>query len=236
MTFTHTHFPHRIILSLILCTAHISLGFSQSANDYVLVTHTADLHHGDTIVIVSTSCTHALGVEQNTNNRSAVAITLTDGRLSPNNDVQLIVLESYDRFWLLRVGTGKYLHAAGNGTNNWLRTTTAPEAYHSGAATIDITNGDAIIEFQCTEKSEFTKFLSFNPGSSFNAPLFSCYDGENSVYLFRKSRYTSTGIDAVHNEATQQKRMYDLQGRVIGDRRAMTRGVYIENGRLKIVR
>ena len=209
---------------------------AQSSDDYVIVGNHADLRVGDTLVIVSTSCTHALGVKQNTNNRAATPITLVNNRLTSNADVQQVILEPIDRFWLLRVGDGKYLHAAGGSSNNYLRTTDLAEARNSGICNIKISGGNAVIEFQRTQNSETTKYLSFNPGSAFNAPLFACYDGENTVYLFRKDRYTSTNITTIHTTQQHDGCVYDLMGRAYAEGTPLPKGVYIRRGKCFIVR
>ncbi|MBP3727127.1 MAG: hypothetical protein J6I60_07950 [Bacteroidaceae bacterium] len=209
---------------------------AQTADDYVVIGDQLDLHAGDTVIIVNPGCTYALGVEQNSNNRAAVPVTMVDGRLMPDNDVQRVVLEQWDRFWLLRVGEGLYLHAAGTAANNFLRTTATAEAQRSGICTISLEQGEAVVEFQRTEKSESTKFLAFNPGSSFNAPLFACYDGENVVYLFRKARYTSAGISTTTaRDGTVHLPVYDLQGRRYGTDKTLRRGIYLRGGKKMVV-
>ena len=57
-----------------------------------------ELYEGDTIFIVNTSCMHALGVEQYTNNRAVVSVALYNGRLQSVANVQEVVQFDYNHY------------------------------------------------------------------------------------------------------------------------------------------
>jgi hypothetical protein len=156
---------------------------------YELVTDASTLADGDEIVIAYVDEENnalAMSSTQNTNNRSAVAVTLNaDGTLSPSAETQIITLEfasQAEPLYLFNVGNG-YLYASSKSSNQ-LRTET--EADDNAKATIEISEGDATIIFQ----GENTRNdLRFNPNTSNNNPLFACY-GSTSTFahprIYRK--------------------------------------------------
>ena len=138
-------------------------------NVYALVTDASTLAAGDKILIayVKDNNAMALGTNQKTNNREAVAVTLnTDGTLTPSETTQVITLEKDGSNFLFNVGTG-YLYASSNSANQ-LKTQT--KASDDAKASISITNGEATILFQGTNTHNF---LRYNPNNG--TPLFACY-------------------------------------------------------------
>ena len=138
---------------------------------YELVEDASTLAAGDEVLIayVDDEVQLALGTTQNTNNRAAAVVTLNaDGTITPGSDVQVITLEQEDDNFLFNVGDG-YLYAAGS-DKNYLRT--EETADDNAKAAISITDGLATIIFQ---GSNTRNMLLYNPNTSNNSPLFSCY-------------------------------------------------------------
>ncbi len=139
---------------------------------FELVADASTLAAGDVIILVGTyevdevSQTYALGTNQKTNNRQAVAVTInsTDGTITPSSDVQQITLEEG---WYFNVGNG-YLYAASKSANH-LKTET--EADDNAKATISTDDdGNATIIFQGENTRNELRF-NYNTGD----PLFACY-------------------------------------------------------------
>lgn len=143
---------------------------------FELVADASTLAAGDVIILVGTyevdeeePQTYALGTNQKTNNRQAVAVTInsTDGTITPSSDVQQITLEEG---WYFNVGNG-YLYAASK-TANQLKT--EAEADDNAKATISTDDdGNATIIFQGENTRNELRF-NYNTGD----PLFACYAAE----------------------------------------------------------
>ncbi len=145
---------------------------------FELVADASTLAAGDVIILVGTyevdevSQTYALGTNQKTNNRQAVAVTInsTDGTITPSSDVQQITLEEG---WYFNVGNG-YLYAASK-TANQLKT--EAEADDNAKATISTDDDDnATIIFQGENTRNELRF-NYNTGD----PLFACYAEETTT-------------------------------------------------------
>ena len=137
---------------------------------FELVTDASTLASGDIIIIVGTdeeSNAYALGTNQKTNNRGAVAVTIesADGTITPNSDVQQITLEEG---WYFNVGNG-YLYASSSSSNQ-LKTETEVDDKDNAKATIVTDNNSATIVFQGSNTRKNLRF-NYNNGD----PLFACY-------------------------------------------------------------
>lgn len=160
---------------------------------FELVADASTLAAGDVIILVGTyevdevSQTYALGTNQKTNNRQAVAVTInsTDGTITPSSDVQQITLEEG---WYFNVGNG-YLYAASKSANH-LKTET--EADDNAKATISTDDdGNATIIFQGENTRNQLRF-NYNNGE----PLFACYAEETTTgslsQIYKKVTVTPT--------------------------------------------
>ena len=143
---------------------------------YALVTDASTLAAGDRILItyINGNDKYVLSTTQNTNNRvSTTDVTLhSDGTLTPGDKAQIITLEKDGEKYLFNVGDG-YLYAASSG-DNYLRTESNADA--NAKATISISNGDATIIFQGSNKRNVIRF-----NSSTTPPIFSCYASNSNV-------------------------------------------------------
>lgn len=144
---------------------------------YYLVTSTNQLVAGRTYLIVNTSAEKALGTTQNTNNRSAADVIISDNMISNiGNNVCELTLGGQSGAWTFFDANwgdnGGYLYAASSSSNN-LKTQATNNA--NGQWSISIaSNGIATIVAQ----GDNTKNqLRYNPNH--DNPIFSCY-GSNS--------------------------------------------------------
>lgn len=172
------------------------------ADTYALVTDASTLAEGDEIIIVNDNATptKALGTTQNSNNRAAVNITVTNGKITPGADVQIITLGtatiSSTTYWTLKVGKNaqsqdQYLYSASN-SNNYLRTTT--DLQNTGKWSISISSGTATIDAQANR-----------PRMRFNSTLFSCYAANSGtgtlVRIYKKEAAAFTVTASSNNNS-----------------------------------
>ena len=133
-----------------------------------LVTDASTLKVGDEIVIAASNANYALSTTQNSNNRSATAITKSNNTITFNEAVQIITLAQGSTTGTLSffVGSG-YLYAASS-SKNYMRTQTTPGT--NGDWIIGINNGVATIQAQ----GDYTNnVIRYNPNSG--NPIFACY-------------------------------------------------------------
>ena len=165
---------------------------------YYLVTSTDQLVAGRTYLIVNTDYGKALGKTQNTNNRSAAAVTIDNNVISTLGDACELTLGGETGAWTFYDATNNsgYLYAAGgSGNNNYLKTqTTLTDA---GKWTITLSNNKATIKTIDANVNRHT--IMYNNSSN----IFSCYaSGQKAVYLFIRSEeyeYTENATVACLN-------------------------------------
>ena len=168
------------------------------AQQYHLVTSTDQLVAGRTYLIVNTDYGKALGKTQNTNNRSAAAVTIDNNVISTLGDACELTLGGETGAWTFYDATNNsgYLYAAGgSGNNNYLKTqTTLTDA---GKWIITLSNNKATIKTIDANVNRHT--IMYNNSSN----IFSCYaSGQKAVYLFIRSEeyeYTESATVACLN-------------------------------------
>ena len=157
---------------------------------YYLVTSADQLVAGRTYLIVNTEYGKALGTTQNNNNRSAAAVTVSDGVIeSITGNVCELTLGGSTGAWTLKDGNVGYLYAAGGtGNNNYLKTQTS--LTNEGKWIISFSGNNATIKTSVTTVARHT--IMYNNGSN----IFSCYaSGQKEVQLFIRAEeipHTST--------------------------------------------
>ena len=160
---------------------------------WTLVTDASDLKAGDQVVIAATESAFALG-PQDTNNRTAVAITKTGNNITWTTDVQIITLEAGNKAntFAFHTGSAGYLYAASSSSNHLKTKTTLDD---NGSWTISITSaGVATIKAQGTNTRNWIRKNS-------SSAIFSCYgSGQNDVAIYKKM--TSSGGDEPETPAT----------------------------------
>ena len=167
----------------------------ETAESWNLVTAANQLAVGKQIVIVASGSDYALGTNQATNNRTAVAVTKGEGTVEIGDDVQVITLEAgtEEDTFAFNVGNG-YLYAASS-TSNYLKTQTTNNA--NGSWSILVTSaGVATIKAQGTNTRNWLRKNS-------NSALFSCYtSGQQDVSIYVKEGgatvYYTTSFESAH--------------------------------------
>lgn len=162
--------------------------------EYQLVTSTDQLVAGHTYLIVNVANGKALGTTQNSNNRSAEAVTI-EGDVIPSidNTVCELTLGGSTGAWTFKDGNNGYLYAAGGG--NYLRTQSTLS--DKGRWQVSLNNGVATI---VSNGSISQNTIKFNPNNG-NA-IFSCYPSDNTqldVCLFRRTEIEDYPAEQVVN-------------------------------------
>lgn len=158
-------------------------------NTYTLATSVVPGRH---YIIVGTnnSVYKAMG-GQNTNNRSAVEITVGEGTTTvTSEDGVYEVLIGFDQasgyFTIYDELTPGYLYAAGGTSNNYMRTEETLDADGKGLWTIEFGN-DGVASVKA--KSGGKNVMRYNSSND----LFSCYgSGQNDIYLFERTEDTGS--------------------------------------------
>ena len=144
---------------------------------YELVTDASTLETGDKLLIVTESDKYAMGV-QNENNRGVVSVNISDHTITniPTN-VAVVTLEGSSGAWNLKTNDG-YLYAAASGANQLKsRAEVGTDGNATATITISSSNSNATIQFQGTNRG----LLRYNPNTSNNNPLFSCYASNSTT-------------------------------------------------------
>ena len=174
---------HKLLSFILLLFALVAGIGSVWADTYNLVKNVSELSEGDVILIASgtTGSVKALGA-QNSNNRAAASVTVTDGVISSIGNAVELTLDAKNASgkYTLKSSTG-YLYAANssNGKNNYLKEKDS-KVYWS----IEVNTSTYVATIKDSESSCNGKnWLRYNSGST----LFSCYSsGQNNVYIYKK--------------------------------------------------
>ena len=169
--------------------------FSQQ---YHLVSDVNQLVAGRTYLIVNTAAGQALSVTQNNNNRSGVAVTITNEVISSiGSMVCELTLGGSAGEWThydscYNNNTGGYLYAVGGG--NYLRTKSNLD--DKGKWSIGISNGVATI---VSNGNVNQNNMRYNPNS--NNPIFSCYASSSTMakveLYIRSEEYDHTESETI---------------------------------------
>lgn len=176
------------LFTSILLVLGLSVGVKQTTHEvveaaegkeYLLVTDSTNLKVGDTVVIANTSAKQALSTKQNSNNRGAINVEITDGVLKGNEEVQELILEEGTKEGTFAFNTNNgYLYAASS-SKNYLRTKDSIDDNASWKISIDSSNTTITAQGNYTRNK-----IRYNPND--NSPIFSCYEkGQNPVQLYK---------------------------------------------------
>ena len=158
---------------------------SDEGGVYKPIEDISTLAAGQKVIIANIDLTHALSTTQNSNNRSAVAIAMTDGMLVPEEGVQILTLESgtIEGTFAFCVSEGKYL-AAGTSTANRLYTQAMSDA---ACFTVTVTDGVySVVSHTSSERNQLK--YNYNGGT----PIFACYgSGQTDVVLLGETSGTT---------------------------------------------
>lgn len=169
------------VFSLVVA-ACLGIVGAQAQDVFQLVTSTSQLKAGDLVVIANATAGQAMSTNQKTNNRGAVAVTISGNQLTTTADVQVLTLGGQAGAWTFFTGDG-YLYA-GSSSSNVLKTEEIAD--DNAKAKISIGSDHVVaIDFQGSNSHNSLRYNSNN-----NKPLFSCYASTSSIdktlHLFRK--------------------------------------------------
>ena len=149
---------------------------------YHLVTSADQLVAGETYLIVSTAYGKALSKTQNTNNRAAADVNITDDVISTLGDACELELGLDNGNWTFYdANLNGYLYAAGGSSNNYLRTQATINTNGQWSISIS-TEGVATITAQGIGSNNWLRYNNSNN-------LFSCYSStstQKDICLFRR--------------------------------------------------
>ena len=158
--------------------------FGGGGIEYTLVKDAADLTVGSEVIIAAAEADYALGTNQTTNNRSAVAqAKSTDGQTitGPGATVQLLTIADGNKAGTIAFYTGTgYLCAASSGSN-YLRTETDLSDESSWSVDISSAGVASIV----AQGSYTRNVMQYNSGSA----IFACYasDSQKPVAIYKRS-------------------------------------------------
>ena len=171
-----------VVMILSVMPVAMAEGTTQTAT---LVTDASSLKAGDEIVIAAIDADYALGTNQKTNNREAVAVTKGGEKLTLNDSVQILTLANgtKDGTFAFYTGSG-YLYAAGkskaqgeSSNKNYLKT--SPDLTDNASWTIEIAEGAATVVAQ---GENGCNTLRYNNSSG----LFSAYvSGQKDIAIYK---------------------------------------------------
>lgn len=182
------HFTSGRIATFTVDMAGIELA-EPASDEFVLVTDASVLQDGDELLILKADETYALSTTQNTNNRPATSISVSNHTISTvPSDVQILTLEAgtTSGTWYLSTGSGYLANASGS--KNKLVTVSATSITSNATWTIAFTSaGVATVKAQAGDRN----ILRFNPNN--DSPIFACYaSGQQDICIFRKGGSAGT--------------------------------------------
>ena len=156
-------------------------GPTTATNRYELVTDASTLMAGDSIIVVCGTGSYRRIMANSTNKdnyRNANEFTFNDDNtITPSSNDAIVVLGGQAGAWTLYVANGSemgFLSAASN-TSNYMKTVQTVD--ESAQASIQISSGNATIQF----KGSYSKNkLLYNTSS----PRFSCYSGTSTNVIY----------------------------------------------------
>lgn len=157
---------------------------------YSRVSSVSDLVDGDQIIFVNQDETYACGTTQNTNNRTPVAISVSNHSYSyrASDNVQVFTVKvNSDGQYGFHTGSG-YIYSASSSNNNLKTNTTSATTAPSGTSAWTLSASNYV--FSCTNVTNTSYYLAFN-GTSY----FSQYkSGQSKPYIYKKQSDVSYTI------------------------------------------
>ena len=169
-----------VLLLVVMVVSMLPVSAYADSTTATLVTDISSLSVGDKVVVVAKDYDFALGTNQKTNNREAVAITKTDGNVTLTDTVQVLTLEAGTKEGTFALNTGSgYLYAASSSSNHLKTQSTLSD---DSSWTVEIaSDGTATIKAQGTNTRNW---LRYNPNNG--TPIFSCYgSGQNDICVYK---------------------------------------------------
>ena len=168
----HSNFSRflSVLLALVMVLSMFpATVFAADSATAELVTDVSTLAAGDQVVIVAADYDYALGTNQKSNNRAAVAVTKSGSTVTLNDSVQILTLEqgTKDNTFAFHTGTG-YLYAASS-SSNYLRTESTKTDNSSWLITIDASGVASVV----AQGTNTRATMQYNPNNG--TPLFAAY-------------------------------------------------------------
>ena len=191
-TNTIKNFAKRVVMALVaVLTVSNAWGV-----DYELVKNISNLSIGDEVLLVNIANSYALGTQQNNNNRTAIAVTISNDKISdPGNTVDVFTVGKSGDNWTFYSNNGSgtgcpgYLYAASS-SGNYLKTQASNNSNGEWAVTINTTTGEGSFVAQ---GSNTRNVMRYNNSSH----IFACYTSANAtaqlpIFIFKKASSTFT--------------------------------------------
>jgi tellurite resistance protein len=185
---------------------------------WTLVTSADELVAGQEYLICAASSNQAISTTQNSNNRKATDVTITDNTISAiSDDVQVITLsESTSVAGAFNLGVGldangnqQYLYAAGNANASSKDNKLGTKTDVSDLTAATITMGEAVsIEYtKATGNTGKYMYYNTNKNGSTSNPIFSCYvatqsDSKYELLRLFKKQTIAVPTTPSYNETT----------------------------------
>ena len=189
---------------LLLCALIVgssSLWAVSAGDTFARISAIGDLADGDEIIFVNQAETYACGTTQNSNNRSAVAITVSDHSYTyaSKDNVQVFVVKiNASGKYGFHTGSG-YIYSASSGSN-YLRTN-AEEASTDPSGTYAWTLAISDYVVSATNVTNTSYYLAFN------GTLFSQYkSGQSKPLIFKKQ----AGVTTLSVKTAPTKTRYEV--------------------------
>lgn len=183
---------------------------------YVKLDKTGRLQVGLKVVITSSDGTKIMTTTQNNNNRGSDDITSTTDLLG---NITAPIIPTKHQVFELEAGnvagsysfgfmdgqTKKYIYAAGNSTNNYLRTTT----YKSDAASFTIVITDSVATIKSCDSS-MNPYMRYNSGNK----VFACYASNEaqsacSIYMLGNALPDEVKLSTISNATVENVQIDD---------------------------
>ena len=207
-------FAVALVLAMALSVMSIGAGAiaATAGTTATLVTSASSLAVNDQIVIVAKDVNKALSTTQNSNNRGAANVTKSGNTVTLTANVEVLTLKAGTAAgsFALATADGSYLYAAGGTNSNHLKTGSILNAKASFNFTI---TSAGVATIKCADTATTKNWIRFNPNTSNNNPLFSCYaSGQQDVCVYKlTTAVQDTREDLPTNAGEIVDAIFDLQ-------------------------
>ena len=181
-----------VLLLVVMVVSMLPVSAYAEGTTAALVTDASTLSIGDKVVIVAKDENYALGTNQKSKNREAVAVTKAENSITVTDTVQVLTLEAGTKEGTFAFNTGSgYLYAASS-SKNYLKTEAALSDNSSWTVEISA-DGTATLKAQ----GAYTRnWLRYNPNNG--TPIFSCYaSGQNDICIYKVGAESPDPVETV---------------------------------------
>jgi len=182
---------------------------------FTLITDTKNLAAGMEVLIVNEEAQKAISTTQNSNNRAAADVTISNNKISldagqSSVEVFTLVKGTATDSWAFMTSAGQYIYAASS-SSNYLKTKKDMDA--NSSFMISIASSVATMTAQGTYTHNT---IMYNAGNKSQEPLFSCYLSTSTtmkaVALYGKK--SDTAIETAEASAEKKSQKVLLNGQL----------------------